>query len=37
MSLFVLDEFEMVLSQTEKLARKRRAEAKRYRCIMEDT
>ncbi len=36
MSLFVLDEFEMAVSQSEKLVRKRKTEAKHYKCIMED-
>ncbi len=36
MSLFVLDEFEMALSQSEKLARKRKTEVKSCKCIMED-
>ncbi len=36
MSLFVLDEFEMAVSQLEKLMRKRKAEAKHYKCIMEE-
>ncbi len=36
MSLFVLDEFEMVLPQSEQLVRKRNVEAKHYKCIMED-
>ncbi len=31
-----LNEFEMALSQSETLARKRKAEAKCYKCIMED-
>ncbi len=36
MSLFVLDEFEMALSLSKKLTRKRKAEAKCYKHIMED-
>ncbi len=36
MSLFVLDEFKMALSQSEKFVRKTKAEAKPYRCIIED-
>ncbi len=36
MSLFVLDEFEMAPSQSEKLARKRKAEAKCDKRIIED-
>ncbi len=36
MSLFVLDEFETALSQSEKLMRTRKAEAKLYKRIMED-
>ncbi len=34
--IFVLDKFEMALSQSEKFARKRKEEAKHYKCIMED-
>ncbi len=36
MSLFVLDEFEMAFSWSKKLRRKRKKEAKSYKCIMED-
>ncbi len=36
MSLFVLDEFEMVLSQSEKFTGKRKAEAKCYKHTIED-
>ncbi len=36
MSLFVLREFKMSLSQSEKLTRKWQTEAKCYKCIMED-
>ncbi len=34
--VFVLDEFEMALFQSEKLARKRKAEFKHYKRIMGD-
>ncbi len=33
----MLNEFEMALSQSEKLVRKRKAETKYYKCIMEYT
>ncbi len=36
MSLFVLDEFEMTLSQLGKLTRKKKVEAKRYKHIKDD-
>ncbi len=36
MALFALDEFKMALSQSEKLVRKRKEEAKHYKHIRED-
>ncbi len=33
----MLDEFEIALSQSEKLRRKRKAEDKRYKCIMAES
>ncbi len=36
MSLFVLGEFEMALSWSEKFGRKTKTEAKHYKCIIED-
>ncbi len=36
MSLFVLDEFEMALSRSKKLTKKKKAKAEHYKRIIED-